>query len=74
MAREKPKDLDICTNCKKRKATINWVGQGSMMDFIHGGYTRWCEYCSTKESLKYAKKQAKRIPILERKLEILKNV
>ena len=63
---------DICQNCGKREATQNWVGTGGIMEFTHGMYQRWCTYCATKESLKYAKKQAKRISALERKLAKLK--
>ncbi len=59
---------DICTNCKKRKASVNWVGKGSAMDFIHGDYQRWCLHCATKVQLANAKKQARKIPILERRL------
>ena len=64
---------DMCEKCHKRKATTNWVGQGSTLDFVHGMYQRWCEYCATEEQLRYAKKIALRIPILRRKLEKLKN-
>ena len=68
------KDLieGICSNCNKRQATISWVGDGSTMDYIHGNYQRWCDYCSIKAQLTHAKKQAKKIPILERKLARLK--
>ncbi len=52
--KELPKDL--CQHCRERKATINWVGKGGMMDYIHGGYERWCEFCVLKEQLKYALK------------------
>ena|SRR3990167_10844110 len=64
---------DICTNCKKRKATLNWVGEGSIMDFVHGNFTRWCKVCAVRAELKHAKKQVRRIPSLEKKLNKLKN-
>lgn len=63
---------EICQHCGKRKATINWVGIGGVLDFVHGNYQRWCNYCATKEQLKHARKAAKRIPMLERKLAKLK--
>ena len=64
--------MELCNNCHKRKATINWTGNDGIMAYVHGMYTRWCEYCCVKENLKYAKKQAKQIPILEKKLKKLK--
>ena len=67
---------DLCFNCKKRKASINWVGSGSTMDYVHGNYSRWCTYCSTKAQLKEAKRRAKQAPKdvikLEKKLARLK--
>ena len=42
------------------------------MDYIHGNYQRWCDYCMAEAQLKYAKERAKRIPMLERKLARLK--
>jgi len=62
----------LCQNCHKRKATTNWVGEGGVLDFAHGAYQRWCDYCSVEAQLKYAKKQAKQIPVLERRMERLK--
>ena len=56
------KEKELCQNCGKRKATINWVGHGSVMDFIHGGYERWCEVCVLKYQIKYNKQQLKELP------------
>lgn len=62
----------ICANCGEREGTINWVGRGGVMDFVHGMYEVWCELCAVEADLEYAKKQAKRVPELEKKLEKLK--
>jgi protein-arginine kinase activator protein McsA len=58
-----------CQHCNKREATINWVGGGSFLEYNHGFYERWCERCATKEQLKHAKKEMKRLPKLIIKLE-----
>ena len=29
-----------CQSCHKNEATTHWVGEGSVMDFVHGGYGR----------------------------------
>lgn len=63
---------DICQNCNKRPATTNWVGEGGTMAYVHGMYQRWCDYCATKEQLKYCKKMARAIPRLEKKFKKLK--
>ena len=62
---------DLCQNCKKRKATQNWVGKGGMLDFAHGMYQRWCNYCTTEAQLEYAREIAKTIPELEKKMKKL---
>lgn len=61
----------ICQNCGKRPAETNWVGEGSTMDLIHGNYVQWCNLCCAKESLIYARKQADRIPELEKLIKEL---
>lgn len=61
-----------CQNCKKHKATVNWVGQGSVMDYVHGNYTRWCECCCLKEQIKNIRETVGRLPKLEKKLANLK--
>lgn len=58
-----------CQNCHKRKATENWLGEGSILDYIHGNYQRWCKYCVLKEQIKYAEKIVKNLPKLKRELE-----
>ena len=70
-------EIELCANCGKRKATVNWLGHGSVMDYVHGNYSRWCEYCATEYQLKYAREQLdelpKRISELEEKFEKLKD-
>lgn len=60
-----------CQNCQKRDATENWVGNGGMMDFVHGNYQRWCKVCVLKTQIKHLKQQVRRLPILEAKLKKL---
>jgi len=62
---------DRCANCKTRKATMDWVGEGGVLAWTHGMYTRWCEYCATEAQLKYARERAAAIPELEAKLKAL---
>jgi hypothetical protein len=57
-----PEVKEMCQNCGKREATINWLDHGSIMDFIHGNYQRWCEVCVLKHQIKYNKKQLKELP------------
>lgn len=59
---------DLCANCQQRQATLNWVGEGGTLGFVHGMYQRWCEVCATTAQLKYAREQAAMIPALELKL------
>lgn len=73
MWQEIPDDA-ICANCHKRKATIKWIGDGGIMAMTHGWVAFWCEFCATKINLKYARKQAERIPKLEKKLKGLKGL
>ena len=65
---EKP----LCQHCHKRPATIQWVGDGGMLAFTHGMYENWCDFCATTEQLKAARRSAKHIPRLEKKLKKLK--
>lgn len=62
-------DADLCVNCRKRPATMDWVGRGSVMDYIHGFSQRWCEYCATVEQIKFAEEMAANLPELRKKLE-----
>jgi len=59
----------ICQKCHKREATVQWVGDGGMLAFSHGMYEMWCDYCCTVAQLENAKRNAARIPELERKLK-----
>jgi len=59
----------LCQRCHKREGTVLWIGEGSMMDYIHGMSLLWCEQCCISQQLKYAKKRAKDIPKLEAKLK-----
>lgn len=61
----------ICQNCGKREATITWVGEGGTLAWVHGMGQEWCKLCCVKEQLKYAKKQAERIPELKEELRQL---
>ena len=45
----------MCQNCHKRKAVTHWVGEGGMLDFIHGQYEMWCKKCCVLKQLEYAK-------------------
>ena len=58
-----------CQHCGKREGTVTWVGNGSFLEWNHGMYEMWCEHCATKEQLKHAKKEMKRLPKLIIKLE-----
>ena len=61
----------LCKNCNKREGTTRWVGNGGVMDLVHGMYQMWCEICATEAQLEYAKERAKAISKLERKLKKL---
>ncbi len=61
-----------CENCHKRIATTKWVGEGSMMDFVHGGYEEWCEICCLRAQIVYAEKHKNDLRELKEKLKKLK--
>jgi len=64
-----PADASVlCPNCGRRPASENWVGEGGMLDYVHGFYQRWCKLCCLKAQLEYARKQVERIPDLEKQL------
>ena len=65
------KKKELCQNCRKREATVDWIGDGGTLAFSHGMYQRWCEYCCTDKQLQHAKKLASMIPELEQKLKTL---
>ena len=58
-----------CQHCGKHEATIKWVGEGGVMDFVHGNYKDICQCCSLKMQLEHAKAMAARIPELMAALE-----
>ena len=45
-----------CNNCNKHKGTENWVGEGSMLDFVHGNYEIWCKCCTLQARLEHIEK------------------
>lgn len=53
---------EMCQNCGEREATVNWLGHGSSMDFIHGNYQRWCEVCALKAQIEYQTQELKELP------------
>ena len=59
---------DMCTNCKTRQATVNWVADGGVLGYTHGMFTRWCDYCATEAQLEHARKMAALVPGLKQKL------
>jgi hypothetical protein len=63
---------DICSNCHKRKATENWVGDGGWMAYSHGMYSRWCKICVLEAQIASIRKSMNRLPTLEAKLKKLK--
>lgn len=58
-----------CQHCNKHKATMKWLGKGSMLDYAHGNYEFWCGCCATQAQLTYARKRARKIAVLERELK-----
>jgi len=55
---------ELCQNCHKREATVDWVGEGGVLDWTHGLYKKWCKVCVLEAQLKYARKIARNIPKL----------
>lgn len=58
-----------CDNCGKKRKLTAWVGEGGMLDLVHGAYSMWCEECQWRAQLRYAEGLAKNIPSLKRKLK-----
>jgi hypothetical protein len=52
----------LCEKCGEKETTVNWVGHGSVMDYIHGMYSRWCEYCAVEYQLKHNRKLLEGLP------------
>ncbi len=61
-----------CGNCHEHEGTEKWVGEGSVMDFIHGGYEMWCKCCCLKYQVNYVKAQTSRLEGLEKELREIK--
>ena len=66
------KTIVLCGNCQKHNAIYKWVGDGNVMDYIHGNYVVWCKCCCLKAQLKDAREKAKQVIPLARKLIKLK--
>lgn len=57
-----------CYNCWTRSATGIWIGEGSGLDYVHGGGVPWCRRCMVEAQLVYARAVAAKIPALETEL------
>lgn len=66
-----PAPPDVCQNCKRRPAVLDWVGEGGALAYVHGMHVRWCQRCAWEAQLDYARKSALQIPDLENKLSAL---
>ena len=60
-----------CQKCGIRPSTVNWIGEGGVLDWAHGMYARWCEICCLSESIKHNRKIAANLPKQEKKLKKL---
>ena len=60
-----------CLKCGREAETSVYVGDGGMMDVIHGGGQQWCELCIVRGQIAYVRDQAARLPDLEAKLAVL---
>jgi protein-arginine kinase activator protein McsA len=61
-----------CQHCHKREATVHWVGEGGVLDFVHGMYEEWCEICSLEAQLAHAKKHKNDLQILRKRYALQK--
>lgn len=57
-----------CENCHEREGWSTWIGDGSVLDLVHGFGAWWCELCIVTAQLKYARERASEIPTLEARL------
>ena len=64
----------LCQNCGKRPGTEKWVGTGGVIGLIHGCYQMWCERCCIEAQLEHARKAARSVRKLERRLAELDKV
>lgn len=62
-----------CQNCGQRPGTEKWVGNGGVMDLVHGMYSMRCKICVLKAQLEHAYKTAAGIPDLEKELSELED-
>ena len=60
---------DLCQNCAKRIATVDWAGEGGWLAAAHGMTSRWCEVCTLREQVNNARAAVARLPQLEQDLE-----
>lgn len=58
----------LCRNCHKHRASVNWIGEGSTLDYIHGFYQSWCRCCCIKAQIKYAEERVNDLISLKNKL------
>ena len=65
-------DDAVCANCNKHKGTQNWVGEGGMMEMVHGNYSIWCDCCALKAQIKYAEDAVDRLKELKKKIKKVK--
>jgi len=61
----------MCQNCHKRKTTVTYVGEGGMLDFIHGMYERLCKHCCLEKQIKYAEKHKNDLKRFKKELKDL---
>jgi hypothetical protein len=64
-SRERP---TLCQHCGCRPATLDWVGDGGALAYVHGMSQRWCDYCAIEAQLAYAIQQASTVEVLRSKL------
>jgi hypothetical protein len=66
--------VGTCPNCGKRPGTLEWVGEGGTLAFVHGMSQLWCEICCLKTQLIHFRAMASKIPETEARLaELLKS-
>lgn len=64
---------DVCRHCKKRPATMDWVGHGGYAAIGRAGWmTRWCDICALEAQITFAEERAAEIPKMREELEKLR--
>ena len=66
----KPSKSSMCQHCHNRKATIQWIGTGGIMDALHGMFEMWCERCTLEAQITYAEEHKSDLERLKKELEI----